>query len=307
MTSGRIFVVGSLHYDIVVDAPRLPSLDETVMGGPMRFVCGGKGGNQAVVGSLHGADVHFGGVVGHDRFGDALVENLRKCGVDCSQVIRSNDAVSGASVAIVDKEGSYGAVVASGANQSISAGDFDIPGETELLVLQNEIPERACYGLATKARSAGVKVVLNAAPWRSFETDLRSLVDILIVNRVEAAELIGFEIGSVDQALSALRELPPSAGCIVITLGGEGLVFVADGHEPVFLPAYKVSVISTHGAGDAFVGAMCAELLSGSAMTDALNYASAAAALLVSTPIEDRLSIDRDQTLAFMASARLRA
>ena len=307
MTSGRIFVVGSLHYDIVVDAPRLPSLDETVMGGPMRFVCGGKGGNQAVAASLLGADVHFGGIVGHDRFGDALVENLRKCGVDCSQVIRSNDAASGASVAIVDKEGSYGAVVASGANQSISAGDFDIPGETELLVLQNEIPERECYELALKARSAGVKVVLNAAPWRKCGTELLEIADILVVNRVEAAGLIGFEIGSVDQASSALRELPPSAGCIIITLGGEGLVFVADGHEPVFLPAFKVPVISTHGAGDAFVGALCADLLGGSVMKDALTYGSAAAALLVSTPVEDRLAIDRDQTLAFMASARLRA
>ncbi|MEX0346697.1 MAG: PfkB family carbohydrate kinase [Rhizobiaceae bacterium] len=307
MTIGMIFVVGSLHYDIVVDAPKLPSLDETVMGGPMRFVCGGKGGNQAVAASLHGAGVHFGGIVGHDRFGDALIENLRKCGVDCSQVIRSNDAVSGASVAIIDKDGGYGAVVASGANQSIAADDFVIPDETEILVLQNEIPERACFGLAEKARSAGVKIVLNAAPWRRFETKILEVADILVVNRVEASGMFGDQIDSVDQSLTSLRDRPIPLGCAVITLGDDGLVFADDGGEPEYLPSFDVPVISTHGAGDAFVGAMCAELLLGSATNGALAYASAAAALHVSTPVENRLSIDRDQTLAFMASAHLRS
>ena len=307
MTSGRIFVVGSLHYDIVVDAPTLPLLDETVMGGPMRFVCGGKGGNQAVAASLHEADVHFGGIVGHDRFGDALIGNLRKCGVDCSQIIRSNDAVSGASVAIVNKNGGYGAVVASGANQSITADDLVIPDGTEILVLQNEIPECACFELAEKARSAGVQVVLNAAPWRSCETGILGIADILIVNRVEASGFFGEKIDSAEQSLSALRDRQSSHGCTVITLGDEGLVFADDGGVPEYLPAFEVPTVSTHGAGDAFVGAMCAELLLGAATKDALRYASAAAALHVSTPVEDRFTIDRDQTLAFMASAHLRA
>lgn len=307
MTGGKIFVAGSLHYDIVVNAPKLPSLDETVMGGPMRFVCGGKGGNQAVAASLHGADVHFGGIVGQDRFGDALIENLRKCGVNCSQVTRSNDAVSGASVAIVDDDGGYGAVVASGANQLISADDFVLPDETELLVMQNEIPERECYGLAKKAQSAGVKVVVNAAPWRTCESELLEIADILVVNRVEASGLLGDKIDSVGQSLSALRGRPLSRGCTVITLGDDGVVFAKDGGEPKYVPAFEVPTLSTHGAGDAFVGAMCAELMVGNAIEDALFYASAAAALHVSTPVEDRLLIDRDRTRNFMASAHLHA
>ena len=56
MARGRaVLVAGSLHYDFVVSAPHLPARDETVMGSGVQFVCGGKGGNQAVAASVHGA------------------------------------------------------------------------------------------------------------------------------------------------------------------------------------------------------------------------------------------------------------
>lgn len=51
----RGVVVGSLHLDVVATAPRLPARDETVIGETVEFVCGGKGGNQAVAASRHGA------------------------------------------------------------------------------------------------------------------------------------------------------------------------------------------------------------------------------------------------------------
>ena len=127
MTKPSVFVVGSLHYDIVVDAPHLPARDETVIGGPMRFVCGGKGGNQAVAASHHGADVAFGGMVGEDRFGDALASHLRDAGVDIAQVRSTRDAASGASVAVVEDGGDYGAVVASGANLLIDPDQIVMP------------------------------------------------------------------------------------------------------------------------------------------------------------------------------------
>ncbi len=307
MTVGGIFVAGSLHYDIVVDAPALPSKDETVMGGPMRFVCGGKGGNQAVAASRHGADVAFGGMVGQDQFGGALLEHLRQAGVDSSRVSRTGKASSGASVAIVDAAGDYGAVVASGANQLINADRLAIPEGTRYLVLQNEIAEKANRSVAKLAHSAGAKIVLNAAPWRPVDPELMKIVDILIVNRVEAEGLLQCATPSVDQVLSALDKMPPHANCTVVTLGADGLVFSKGGNRPSHIAPFDVTALSTHGAGDVFVGAMCAELLRESPMRDALTYASAAAALHVSTPVEQRLSIDANQTLSFMGQAHRRA
>ena len=43
-----LLVVGALHWDVVVRAPRLPELDETLHGQEVAYQFGGKGGNQAI-------------------------------------------------------------------------------------------------------------------------------------------------------------------------------------------------------------------------------------------------------------------
>ena len=303
MTKAGVFVVGSLHYDIVVDAPHLPARDETVIGGPMRFVCGGKGGNQAVAASHHGADVAFGGMVGEDRFGDALASHLRDAGVDIAQVRSTRDAASGASVAVVEDGGDYGAVVASGANLLIDPDQIVMPEHAAWLVLQNEIPEPVNLEMARRARTAGMKVILNAAPWRPRSIELRDMIDVLVVNRVEAEGLCGQSINSKDAALSAVGECDLCIPLVVVTLGADGLAYRLYGHRPQHLEGFDVETVSSHGAGDAFVGALCSALVRSEAFAEALLYASAAAALHVSTTLEERMSIGRERTAAFLASA----
>ena len=54
------------------------------------------------------------------------------------------------------------------------------------------------------------------------------------------------------------------------------------------LAARSVAVVNTHGAGDAFVGALAAALAGGTAIRDALEMATDAAAALISTPEAER-------------------
>ena len=78
------------------------------------------------------------------------------------------------------------------------------------------------------------------------------------------------------------------AGELIVTLGSDGLVHRDRrgrvGHHAV-RPA---PVVSAHGAGDVFVGALCARMAAPAAMEDAIAYGQAAAARFVSTPLEDR-------------------
>ena len=67
-----VVVVGSLHYDIMVDAPDRPRKGETVTGYAWRPKFGGKGGNQAVAAAKAGAEVRMAGAVGADEFGRFL-------------------------------------------------------------------------------------------------------------------------------------------------------------------------------------------------------------------------------------------
>ena len=94
MADGSVVVAGALHLDVVVTVPHLPARDETVMGETVRFVCGGKGGNQAVAASRHGARTVMLGRVGDDMFAPILLENLAAAGVDTARIQRGQDAKS---------------------------------------------------------------------------------------------------------------------------------------------------------------------------------------------------------------------
>lgn len=295
-----ILVVGSLHYDIVLDAPHLPRPDETVMGENVRFVCGGKGGNQAVAARRHGGDVAFAGAVGIDFFADALLENLETASVDTGGIARVPGLASGMSVAIVEQSGEYGAVVASGANRSINPGKIEAPAGTRYLLLQNEIPDAVNLAAARQAKDKGARVILNAAPMRPLPQTLLDNVDILIVNRIEAAELIGAPVESADQVTALLRDRRLSVETVIVTLGADGLVFRTGDAEPQAMKARRVEVISSHGAGDAFVGAFAARLAAGVTLENALAYASAAAALHVATSVNERLEIDPETVAGFL-------
>ena len=111
-----VVVVGSLHYDIMVDAPDRPRKGETVAGLSWSPKFGGKGGNQARAAQSQGVPTAMVGAVGNDDFGGALLAGLDRGGVDRSAVATLSGVGSGMSVAIFDAEGDYGAVIVSGAN-----------------------------------------------------------------------------------------------------------------------------------------------------------------------------------------------
>jgi ribokinase len=108
------------------------------MGKAWSFKCGGKGGNQAVASAKSGAATMFVGCVGSDDFGRQLLANLDAAGVDRSRVMIDPNVGSGMSVAIEDADGSYGAVVVSGANQKICSPQFEAIS-ARVLLIENEI------------------------------------------------------------------------------------------------------------------------------------------------------------------------
>ena len=113
------------------------------------------------------------------------------------------------------------------------------------------------------------------------------MVDILVVNGVEA-EMLGAEpVGDVDSALAAARSLLSLAPAVVVTAGEAG-VAAATAEGTVRIEAHQVGPAETHGAGDVFVGALGARLALGDSQAEALRYANAAAALHVSTPLSER-------------------
>jgi ribokinase len=274
-----VLVVGSLHLDVVLGAPHLPGLDETVAGNAVNYVFGGKGGNQAISAARMGANVHFAGRAGSDLFGDMIRETLTESGVDLSQ-LQCDVGPSGMSVAIVDANGEYGAVIVSAANLNMVAQDIIIPQGTSLVILQNEIPEEVNLEVALKAKAVDAEVWLNAAPARELPNRLVEVVDLLIVNQVEAE----FYTNS-RRAVKVLK-----------TLGAQGVYY-----DDLQYSGFLVDVVSTHGAGDMFVGALAAQVVRGSPIVEAIRFAQAAAALHVACRQEKRKGLSSQSVIRFLS------
>ena len=284
----KLCVTGSLHLDVIVNATHIPSSDETVPGTHVNYVFGGKGGNQALAADRYGASVYFVGRIGEDAFGKKLLETLGESSIDISQLQLGNES-SGMSVAIVDKVGNYGAVIVSAANLKIDKNRFSIDKDTGILLLQNEICEEINILASQKAKEIGSEVWLNAAPSRKISPQLFSHVDVLIMNSIEAKFYKG------DLESSQANHLTK-----ILTLGSKGLEIYLPGKPKKKFPAYPVKVLSTHGAGDTFIGSLAAKRLKGKSLETALEYAQAAAALHVSTPLKERTNLSPNDVVQFL-------
>lgn len=284
----NLFVVGSLHLDVVVKSPRIPKKDETIIGSAVKYVFGGKGGNQAIAADRNGASTFFAGRVGSDSFADLLTKQLEGSSVNFS-ALQVGPGASGMSVAIVEASGEYGAAVVSGENSNIDETLIKIPENTGVLLLQNEISETVNLEIAKKAKAVGCKVWLNAAPAKKINSAFFSLVDICIVNRVEAEFYNFINSNKTHKNLTIIR-----------TLGHEGLELIEPNGKIRKIPAFKVNSISSHGAGDMFIGALAARYLIGDTMENALVYSQAAAALFISRAEEERAGINQRAVTDFM-------
>ncbi len=280
-----VIVFGSLHYDIIVRGSARPRKGETVTGESWQPKCGGKGGNQAVAAAHAGVSAAMIGAVADDEFGRVLVENLAAKNVGHRFVRVAAGERTGMSVAIFDRDGDYGAVIVSGSNLTLGSKDVEDANELfapdGVLVLQNEVHDVANAAAARAMQAAGGRVLLNAAPARMPSAELASLVDVIVVNAIEAELLASVPaVDGLRGALEAARILAATYPVAVVTAGGDGVACVSR-HGEFAIAAIKVKVVSTHGAGDEFTGVLAAELAKGQHIEAALRSANQAAAALV--------------------------
>ena len=287
--AGKILVLGSLHLDVIVHSSRLPKPDETLLGDKVSYRFGGKGGNQALAAAKIDVQVFMAGRIGTDNFGKQIYDTLSNHNINLDG-LKMVDEATGMSVALIGYDGIYSAVVVSGVNQTIDLSDIAVPDDLSVLVLQNEINTDANFDIVKKVPESTF-VIFNAAPALTPNKDFFERIDLLIVNQLEAKMLINEEpsIFNNFDALQKLQNLGPKE--VIITLGADGYTGISKNEEIFSEPGIKVDVLSTHGAGDSFVGTLAAFICKGEPINIAAQYAQASSALHVKTPIDQREKI----------------
>lgn len=268
--SVTIGIVGSINLDLVASGAPLPKAGETVTGARFAQHPGGKGANQALAARRLGAEVHMVGCVGEDGLAEPALALLRRDGVDVSAVMSELGASTGVALIAVSPEGENQITVASGANERLGPGDVAGLPACEAVLCQLEIPVPVVEAAAARAAEMRALFAINLAPAGPVPETWLEHADLLIVNEIEA-----------DYYGSALHR---GTGLVALTLGGEGAVLMRGGKEIARVPAFSVPVVDTTGAGDTFCGALVVALAEGQAPEQALQFASAAAALAVTRP-----------------------
>ncbi|HWE10116.1 MAG TPA: ribokinase [Solirubrobacteraceae bacterium] len=290
--TASVLVVGSINEDVVLEVPRFPQPGETLPSTRVTRNPGGKGANQAVAAARAGVEVQMIGRVGDDPAGGRMVDALRAGGVGACLVEVVPETPTGAAYITLTPDGENTIVIDSGANGCLSREDVlqqreAFAGATVMLA-QLEVPVDAVTAAVDSARTAGLRPAVTLSPPQRVPLGLLDGLDPLLVNEHEAAFLLGDpgpeekRTGDAEQTAERLLQLGPRS--VVITLGAAGAVY-ADLHGVFRVPAHRVeAVLDTTGAGDAFAGALAADLALGEDLAHAVGVGVRAGADAVGRP-----------------------
>jgi ribokinase len=276
-----VVVVGSINMDLVARTPRIALAGETLTGTGFETTPGGKGANQAVAVARLGYPVAMVGMVGEDVFGQALLDNLGRAGVDTGAVARSSGP-SGVAQIQVAADGQNSIIVVPGANGRV-VPEYIYQHErlirsAGMVLCQLELPIETVASALELCAAANVPVMLDPAPAATLPESVWPRVTWFTPNESEASLYVGKDLAVGD---SAKQLVAKGVKGVVLKRGSEGAyVCVAEGKD-ASVPAFAVKAIDTVGAGDCFNGAFAVGLLEGLDPVRAARFASAAAAISV--------------------------
>jgi ribokinase len=275
-----VHVVGNVCIDTTFRVDRFPQPGETLNARDHADGVGGKGANQAVAAARTGADVRFFAAVGSDPAATFIRERL-KDEFDLGQ-LSEKLLPSDRSTIVVNRDGEN--LIVSGID---CAADFDPLRETglsaliargDILVMQGNLKSTVTDACLRAAGAVGATTILNPSPLSGETPDLAA-VDIVIVNQGEAFEITG----DPDPERAARDLVRRGAKAAIVTLGAVGCLLLGDGAVDL-IPAVKVAVVDTSGAGDVFCGCLAGCLMRGWTLAQSARMAVAAAALAVGRP-----------------------
>jgi ribokinase len=289
MSRQGIVVIGSHVQGLFMRVSRFPGPDETVLGWDYKEALdGGKGSHQAIACARLGLPTYFVGRVGDDRLGQTGADWMTAAGVDLTYLVRSKRTATGCGFVMINPDGISAMTTAMGANSELRPTDIDqakpILAQARLALITFEIPVATALYAAQLAKQLGAFTVLTPGPAEPLAPGSLSEVDLLLPNQGEASTLLAKPNAGQDpvQLAVALRE-QLGAKRVVITLGERGAL-VSEAATNLELPAFKVNVVDTPGAGDAFAAGLAFGLYHDASILDAASFGCLTAARAVTIP-----------------------
>jgi sulfofructose kinase len=269
-----VLCVGMATWDLTMQVNYHPEQDEKMFADAFKQCGGGPAANAAFTVAKLGGRSAFAGYLGKDPYGMQHLEEFNQIGVVTNGMVWG-DKPTPLSVVLAKANGNRTVVC--------YRENTPVPCSTQIMKkILEHIPRVMLFdgheknlsvALAKYAKQHQIPVVLDAGSVHQGITDLLKYGDYLVTSFKFAQDYC-----SESDPGKALEKLGNLAKTVVITLGKQGLIWrnqnmVGD------IPAFKVKVKDTTGAGDIFHGAFVSALSQGYPLKDILRFSSAAAAL----------------------------
>jgi ribokinase len=283
MTSPIITVVGSFAVGMTIRTPTLPIFGQTLIGNDFDMGPGGKGSNQAVATSRLGAKSSFVGIIGDDKLAEIALDLYAAEGVDTTYLLKSSERPTGVGFIILNPKGENFIILDMGANNLMDAAYVDTAesqiARSNIVMAVLEIPVAAAMHSMELGKKHGALTILNPAPAVELPTNMFRSIDYLTPNESELRILLGLapDDPTPTRTLAAqLRSL--GVKNVIVTMGAEGALILTDTLDQ-FVPSFKVDVVDTTGAGDAFNSGFAVALGEGKPLVEAVRFGAACGAL----------------------------
>lgn len=271
MNKPIIVVIGLSGMSAFMKVNHFHNVGETLHANDFHLEPGGKGYNQAVACQRLGGETYFISSVCYDDYGRICEERLKKEGV--KPILSKSMGKSAFATILTNKNGDNQVTVYKG--DSKLNVDFikeyeHIIKTADILLLQFEVDNEVNQIALDIAHKYSISVILNPAPRKEFDIKSLNANMILTPNEFEAKTIFGLK--SLDYS-----KLPPNT---IVTMGDKGCL-VVEKDKVTEIPALKVDVKDTTGAGDTFNAGLAVALGSGKFLLDAAKFAITAASLSV--------------------------
>jgi ribokinase len=286
----KITTIGDVNVDLIARIDKMPGLGKQVITQDFQAHGGGCSANFSLSCARLGTDVQLFGKVGDDVFGRYVLLELEENKVDTGNVLLTNKKTGVTFAMVQGIERSF--ITFRGENAAFCLDDIDISK------IYADIVHLPSYFLMDGLRYDYIRLidVMHAAGIRvSFDTgwDPRGFVDETVGPLLKILPRVDLFMPNIDEARNILKlsrgAKPEKAAGLLVDMGvktavvkmGEGGCWVADRDTSEYVPAFKVKVVDTTGAGDNFAAGFISAYISGRTLRQSAVIGSATAALKI--------------------------